>query len=263
MAAIRRCCHVHESAVIEMSFKRSGARISEGALAQTTTLFSACNVGSREFADLCRRLDARPIGYRVLKRLFDLVFSACVIVTCLVPSFALCIAVAAETKAFPIYAQERVGRRGKPFRMYKFRSMVADSENLEKYFTPEQLDTWKNERKVENDPRVTRLGAVRRKLSLDELPQFVNVFLGQISIIGPRVVTRDEIKHYGDQAACVLSVEPGISGAWQCGPRNSATWESGLRQEIELSYVRDASLTLDVQLFIKTVWVMFGKRTGR
>ena len=155
-------------------------------------------------------------------------------------------------------------RYGRPFRIYKFRSMVADADDVEKYLSSEQLAEWHRERKVADDPRVTRLGRLIRSTSLDELPQFINVLFGQISVIGPRAITYDELGEFGEDAALLLSVDPGITGAWQCGPRNEATFENGLRQSIELDYARSASLSADVSIFFKTFGVMFGKgRTGK
>lgn len=219
--------------------------------------------GSDEFKTICLSLDKRPFAYRFVKRGIDLVVSSFVILFGFIPAVILSILIALDTKGTPIYSQARVGRGGKPFKIYKFRSMVSDSDNVEKYFTPEQLEVWRSERKVDDDPRVTPLGRIIRKLSIDEFPQFINVFLGQISIVGPRVITYDELSHYGDDAALLLSVPQGISGAWQCGPRNLATFENGMRQRIELDYARRSSLRRDAHIFFKTFSVMFVERTGK
>lgn len=220
--------------------------------------------GTPEFADLCRSLDNRPVSYRALKRIFDIIFSGLVCFLGLVPCTVLAVAITLDTKGSPIYSQERVGRLGRPFRIYKFRSMVADADDVEKYFTPEQLATWRRERKVDDDPRITRLGRLIRKTSLDEIPQFLNVLLGQISIVGPRVITIDEVQNYApEDRAVLLSVPQGITGAWQCGPRNLATFENGLRQKIELAYARDANVKTDIDVFFETFKVMLVRRTGK
>ena len=210
----------------------------------------------------CRRLDRRPPTYRLAKRAFDVVFSVFVIAVGIVPCLLLAVAIALDTKGSPLYSQIRAGRNGLPFRLYKFRSMVADADNVEKYLTKEQLAAWKRERKVCDDPRVTRLGRFIRKTSLDELPQFINVLLGNISVIGPRPITYDELAEFGNDVALLLSVEPGITGAWQCGPRNEASFDNGRRQTIELGYVRDACVRLDATIFFSTFRAMFGRRTG-
>jgi len=212
--------------------------------------------------DSTSAIPKKPLGYRFVKRAFDIVFSTGVIVVGFVPGLVLSVLIVADTKGTPIYSSTRIGRGGKPFRIYKFRSMVADSDNLEKYFTPEQLAQWHQEHKVDDDPRITKLGAFIRETSIDEIPQFVNVLLGQISVIGPRVITEEEIGYFGKDKDLLLSVPPGITGMWQTGPRNLATFESGLRQKLELAYVRSASVKLDLSIVGKTVKAMV-ERTGR
>ena len=220
--------------------------------------------GTDGFARASAALDSRSLGYRFVKRTFDIAASSLVIAVGFVPCAILSVAIAADTKGTPIYTQVRVGRYGRPFRIYKFRSMVKDADNVEKYFTPEQLEIWRSESKVDNDPRITRLGRILRRTSLDELPQFINVLLGQISIIGPRPITYDELGHFGDDAALFCSVPGGITGLWQSSKRNDATFESGERQSLELSYVEHAGIALDAKCFFDTFGVVFGKRkTGR
>lgn len=221
-------------------------------------------LGAKAFADACRQLDHRSLGYRFIKRAFDIVFSAGVIVVGFVPCALLSVAIAFDTMGSPIYTQERVGRLGKPFRIYKFRTMVADADDVEKYLDAEQLAQWHRERKVDNDPRITRLGAVLRKTSLDELPQFVNVLKGQMSVIGPRVISYDELANYDpEDVPVLLSVSQGITGPWQAGPRNEASFDNGQRQAIELAYARRPSVREDLKVFFSTLGTMFVERTGR
>ena len=204
------------------------------------------------------------LGYRFVKRAFDIAFSLCATIAGLIPVALLCLAVRLESPGSPIYLQERVGYRGKPLRILKLRTMVADSDDVEKHLSPEQLTQWERERKVDDDPRVTKVGHFLRKTSLDELPQFLNVLAGQMSVVGPRPVVEDELAAYGDDAAELLSVKPGITGWWQVRARNDATYEDGNRQELELFYVRNASLAMDARVFSRTFGIMFGKgRTGR
>lgn len=224
-------------------------------------------LGTAEFEALSRSLDKRSLGYRLAKRLFDIVFSLVILAICilLLPiTLAILIATAISTKGFPIYVQKRVGRYGRPLHILKLRSMVADSDDVEKYLSPEQLAQWKRERKVDDDPRITRFGALCRKTSLDEMPQFLNVLAGQMSIIGPRPISADELEWFGDDATLYLSVPGGITGLWQSGPRNEASFENGERQCVELGYICTACLSLDMRIFFKTFGAMFGKkRTGR
>lgn len=204
----------------------------------------------------------KPLYYRFIKRAFDIVFSSCVIVVGLVPGLVLSAFIVADTKGSPLYLSTRVGKSGKLFRILKFRSMVADADDLEKHFTPEQLEKWNREHKVDNDPRITKLGSFLRSSSIDEFPQFINVLLGQMSTIGCRAITVEEVEHFGEGKGLLLSMRPGITGLWQTGPRNIATYETGLRQKYELMYVSSACLKLDAKLFFKTFKTMI-ERTGR
>ena len=129
-----------------------------------------------------RRPVAGRLGYRFAKRVFDVLFSLAVILLCFVPAAALCIAVRLESKGSPLYRQRRVGLGGRPVDVLKLRTMVADSDDVEKHLNPEQLDQWKRERKVDGDPRITKVGRLLRRTSLDELPQFLNVLAGQIPL---------------------------------------------------------------------------------
>lgn len=193
------------------------------------------------------------VGYRFIKRTFDVVFSGVVCLAGLIPSAIVCAAIAADSPGSPIFRQERVGQDGRRIGIYKFRTMVADAhEHPERYMTPEQLAQWEREQKVDDDPRITRIGRVLRNTSLDEIPQFLNVLLGDLSVIGPRPVTQAETLEFGDERDEFLSVKPGITGWWQVTERNDATWENGRRQELELYYVRHASLALDLRVFAKT-----------
>lgn len=220
--------------------------------------------GTEAFAEACRPLDRRPLGYRVAKRAFDVLFGAAVVAAALVPCALLSVAIAVDTKGSPIYSQERVGRLGRPFRIFKFRTMVADADDVGKYLDERQLEEWRRERKVTDDPRITPLGRLLRRTSLDELPQFLNVLRGDMSVIGPRAITYDELRAYGADAAELLSVPQGVTGAWQAGSRNDATFRSGERQAIELGYVRRAGLREDARVFLATFGAMFGSnRTGR
>lgn len=144
--------------------------------------------------------------------------------------------------------------------------MVADAGNVQKYLSSEQLHQWEVERKVDDDPRITKVGQFIRKCSIDEVPQFLNVLNGDLSVIGPRPITRDELEqHFSDEEkAELLSVQPGITGLWQATDRNAATFESGLRQKIELQYVHNRCFRMDWKCFTGTFGAMFGKkRTGR
>ena len=200
-------------------------------------------------------------GYLAVKRVFDVVFSAGVCLVLAVPMAVVCLAIRLESPGNPIFKQKRVGQNGDPLNIYKLRTMYADAhEHPEKYLDATQLAQWKREQKVDDDPRVTKIGRLLRRTSLDELPQFLNVLKGELSVIGPRPVTEEETLEYGDARDLVLSVKPGITGWWQVMARNDATWESGQRQALEVFYCRHASLAMDLRVFVKTFKAM---RSGR
>ena len=215
-------------------------------------------------AEVVRR-NARRWGYRALKRAFDVVFSGAVCLVALVPGAVLCAAIRLDSPGSPYFRQNRVGKDGKEIHIFKFRSMYADAHaHPEKYLDEAQLAQWRREQKVDGDPRITRIGRFIRKTSLDEVPQFLNVLLGDMSVVGPRPVTEKETREFGDRRALVLSVRPGITGLWQVTERNNATWENGMRQRLELAYVERCGVRMDLKIMFKTFGTMFGKnKTGR
>lgn len=215
-------------------------------------------------AELGERGVAGGLGYRFVKRAFDIAFSALVIAVLVIPVAILCLVIVLDSPGAPFFRQERIGKGGRPIHIWKLRTMVADAhENPGRYMTGEQLETWMREQKLDDDPRVTRVGRLLRRTSLDELPQFVNVLVGDLSVIGPRPVTLEETYEFGNERGELLSVRPGITGWWQATERNAATWANGRRQELELYYVRHASLALDARVFALTLRAMFVERTGK
>ena len=195
--------------------------------------------------------------YFFVKRLFDILFSLLVCVVLAIPVAIICIAIVIDSPGKPFFRQERVGRYGRKIKIIKLRTMVPDAHtNPERYMTPEQLATWQREQKVDNDPRLTRMGKWLRRLSLDELPQFINVLVGDLSVIGPRPVTEAETYEFGSARDEFLSCKPGITGWWQVVSRNNATWEDGGRQMLELFYVRHQSFALDLRIFARTFSAM-------
>ena len=141
--------------------------------------------------------------------------------------------------------------------------MYEDAETaIDSYLDADQKLQWEKESKVEDDPRITRIGAALRACSADELPQFLNVLMGQMSIMGPRPITSDELRWFGEDADEFCSVKPGITGYWQVNARNDASFETGKRQEMELFYVRNRSLLLDAKLFLGTFAAVV-RKTGR
>ncbi len=160
------------------------------------------------------------------------------------------------------FTQERIGKDGKIFKMYKFRSMIvgADEKLKDMLENDEELrKEFETNRKLKNDPRITRIGKFLRKTSLDEFPQFINVLKGEMSIVGPRAVIDDEIKLFGDKKEKFLSVKPGITGYWAANGRSNTTYEE--RVEMEVYYADNMSIWLDIKILFKTVIAVL-KREG-
>jgi len=152
------------------------------------------------------------------------------------------------------YSHTRIGKNGKLFKMYKFRTMVVDAdkklaEMLEK--DEELRKEWEENRKLKKDPRITKIGGFLRKTSLDEFPQFLNVLKGEMSLVGPRAVVRDEIEKFGIYKDDVLSVKPGITGYWTANGRSNTTYEE--RVQMEYKYVDNFSVLMDIKILFKTV----------
>lgn len=203
------------------------------------------------------RLKAKR-GYLIFKRIADVFLSLSVILV-FSPFFLLFALIIFFTDLHtPFYLQERIGKDGKPFRIIKFRSMRYDAEDFDKYFSGEQMEKFIAEYKIDNDPRITPVGRFIRKFSIDELPQFLNVVAGQMSLVGPRPLTLEETYFFGDDRDTLLSVRPGITGLWQVSGRNALTYESGKRQECEIRYVRNFGFKMDVSVFFKTFKAVFG-----
>ena len=156
-----------------------------------------------------------------------------------------------------------LGQGGRVIRVLKLRSMVADANDVHKYLNLEQLHQRKVEHKVDNDQRVTKVGQFIRKCSIDEMLQFLKVLKGGLSAIGPRPITKDELEqHFSEEEKEeLLSVIPGNTGLWQATDRNALTFESGLRQQIELRYVRNRCFRMDWNFFVGTFGALFGNST--
>ena len=150
--------------------------------------------------------------YIKIKRVIDVILASVALIL-LSPLFAIiAIAIKIDSKGPVFFAHKRIGKNGKIIKLYKFRSMVINAEELIKSFTPEQMREYKENYKLTNDPRITKVGKFLRKTSLDELPQLINIINGDLSIIGPRPVVADELEKYGGNKDKFLSVTPGLTG---------------------------------------------------
>ena len=197
----------------------------------------------------------KKIIYRVSKRIIDIVLSSAGLVI-LLPVFAVIALVIKLQSPGSVILKRKCVKRGGFYFMYKFRSMFADADNLEKYLTREQIDEYHRNIKVINDPRITTVGRFLRKTSLDELPQLFNVLKGEMSLVGVRPLAEEETHLYGRELDKMLSVKPGITGYWQTHGRSSATYENGKRKELELYYVHNQSFLLDISILIKTLVIL-------
>jgi Undecaprenyl-phosphate galactose phosphotransferase WbaP len=158
------------------------------------------------------------------------------------------------------YRQARIGRFGRKFHVYKFRTMVQNADQiLQTYLenSPELKAEWLATHKLKQDPRVTRIGSILRKLSLDELPQLWNIVIGDMSLVGPRPIVDAEVEKYGKCFDLYIKVRPGLTGLWQVSGRNDTTYER--RVELDEFYVLNRSLRLDLQILWKTVFVVLKK----
>ena len=199
-----------------------------------------------------RNVKRKPF-YEAVKRIFDFLLALVGTVVLSPILLLVAIAIVAEDKGSVFYKATRVGLHGKPIKVYKFRSMKTGADRLEDMLTPEELEEYKKNFKLERDPRITKVGAFMRKTSLDELPQLLNIIGGSLSLVGPRPVLQEETELYGEDRDLLLSVKPGLTGLWQASGRSNITYEDGARQAMELRYVRERGFLLDIKILFMTV----------
>lgn len=203
--------------------------------------------------------DRSRLVYRAVKRTFDIVFSGVVLIVIAIPSLILAAAIRLESEGCPFYSQIRVGQTRpdgslSTFRMWKFRSMYRDAD--------ERLAELKEQNeiagamfKMKEDPRVTKIGKFIRKHSIDEFPQFLNVFLGQMSVVGPRPPLPNEVAEYTKYDLQRLAVKPGITGWWQVTDRNSTGFDGMVRRDLE--YIARRGIVTDLKIVFLTVLEVF------
>jgi exopolysaccharide production protein ExoY len=194
------------------------------------------------------------VSYRIVKRLVDITVSGMMLLL-LAPLFAaITIAVRISSPGPAFYRERRIGRFGKQFTIYKFRSMYT-KQYLQDVMRYEENEHVQMQRRVDKkhvyDPRITRVGTILRKLSLDELPQLINVLKGDMSLVGPRPVVEAELPRYGNYAIFYKLMYPGLSGLWQVSGRNDVSYEARVR--LDVAYCRKWSPLLDVAILARTV----------
>ncbi|WEX11964.1 sugar transferase [Chelativorans sp. AA-79] len=209
---------------------------------------------SVNFSTVDTNVDLSPPLGGVLKRGFDVVGAACGLIL-LSPLFLLVAALVKLSDGGTVfYGHPRIGRGGRSFRCLKFRTMRQDGDLvLAAYLcdNPQARAEWETTCKLKHDPRVTRVGAVLRKLSLDELPQILNILAGDMSIVGPRPVVQEELERYGNAAVFYLKSRPGLTGLWQVSGRNDVSYAT--RVAFDRHYVETWSLAQDIRIIAKTV----------
>ena len=196
-------------------------------------------------------------NYKVIKRALDIIISFVGLVILFPFLVVIAIAIKIDSKGPVLFRHKRIGKGGKTIYIYKYRTMLPNAEDMINEFNDEQLKEFKENYKLKKDPRITRVGRFLRKTSIDELPQLLNILKGELSLVGPRPVVQEELERYGKNADKFLSVMPGLTGYWQANGRSLTTYEQ--RMKMELYYVENCTLLLDIKIFFKTIFIVFKK----
>jgi undecaprenyl-phosphate galactose phosphotransferase len=200
---------------------------------------------------------AQPAN-KLIKKVFDMIVGSLLLVFLAIPMMIISFLIRVDSKGPAIFLQDRIGRNNKRFRCYKFRTMYIDAEErLQSLLVNDEQASkeWEKRWKLEQDPRITKIGKLLRQSSLDELPQIFNVLKGEMSLVGPRPVTQEEIdKYYKEQSRLYFGVPPGITGLWQVSGRSNTTYDH--RIALDSWYVRNWNLWLDIVILFKTVKVV-------
>ncbi|WP_017303000.1 sugar transferase [Spirulina subsalsa] len=197
------------------------------------------------------------------KRLFDIVFSLTVLIVCSPLYLVLALLIALSSPGPIFYVQKRVGKNYKPFGCIKFRTMVNNADALLDEMilnSPQLRSEFEMDFKIRNDPRVTRIGRFLRLTSLDEFPQFLNVLMGDMSVVGPRPLVPGELKRYGRNIDRVLTIRPGITGLWQVSGRNDIPYHR--RVQIDVYYANSRTWWMDLYVIVKTMGVILFPRNN-
>ena len=196
--------------------------------------------------------------YLFVKRMLDLICSLLAIVVFSPFFLIVAVAIRLTSEGPAIYKHKRIGYHGRTIGIYKFRSMVVDADNFNKYLSVQQLYEFGKNYKLDNDPRVTRIGRTLRKVSLDELPQLFNIFKGEMSLVGPRPILNDELVKYGLYRDAYMSVKPGLTGMWQVNGRSCTTYED--RVLLDVKYINSRSVSGDLKLIFQTVGTVLSRK---
>ncbi|SCJ73306.1 Putative colanic biosynthesis UDP-glucose lipid carrier transferase [uncultured Clostridium sp.] len=200
-------------------------------------------------------MNIKKKNYEQIKRTMDVLFSG-VVLLLLIPLFIIVgIAIKVDSSGPIFFSQKRVGKDGEIFKIYKFRSMIANAEELKKKLIDENEASGPMF-KIKKDPRITRVGKFIRKTSIDELPQLFNVLKGDMSLVGPRPSLPNEVEEFEPWMLRRLDVRPGLTCYWQVMGRNSISFEEWMK--LDVKYVNERTLWIDIELIFKTIFVLFG-----
>ena len=195
--------------------------------------------------------------YKFIKIIFDLLFSLLFLIAFSPLFLIICLLIKLSSRGPIFFLQKRIGRNNIPFKCIKFRTMYPEAKDILENLLLQDSDfkkEFEETHKIKNDPRITTIGKLLRKTSLDELPQFINVLRGEMSIIGPRPIVKDEKKKYGKNLKKILLIKPGITGLWQVSGRNNLTYKR--RVELDLNYVENYNLLMDLRILLRTFGVI-------
>jgi len=216
------------------------------------------NVQNSILKEQIEQMEHREV-YEFLKRTVDIICSLIGLIVLIPILVIVAIFIRIESKGSIIFTQDRVGKDGIVFKMYKFRSMVINAEELK-----EKLSN-KNERigpmfKIKNDPRITNVGRIIRKTSIDELPQLLNILKGEMTIVGPRPSLPDEVKEFEGWMLKRLNVKPGLTCYWQVLGRNDIEFNEWMK--LDIKYVKERNILIDIKLILKTFFVLIGDKNA-
>ncbi len=197
-------------------------------------------------------------GYEFFKRTFDVISSMIVLILASPIFIIVALVIRLESKGKIIFGHTRIGKDGIPFKVYKFRSMYENAAEIFEGFTEEQKKEYYENFKLDNDPRITRVGNFIRKTSLDELPQLINIIKGDMSVVGPRPIVEKEIEKYGAYFDKVFSVKGGLTGYWQANGRSDTTYDE--RVMMDVYYVDNRSFLMDLKIIFQTIVSVIKKK---
>ena len=200
-------------------------------------------------------------SFDIVKRFIDIIGAFLGLILFLPTMLIVGALVRIDSKGPIIFGHKRLGKGGKLIKVYKFRSMVQNAEEVLKKLTPEEKKEFELNFKLENDPRITKIGGFLRKSSLDELPQFFNVLIGNMTLVGPRPIVEKELEKYGQYKDKLLSVKPGLTGNWQVSGRSDTTYEE--RVLLDMNYIDKRSILNDISIIFKTVYVVIVKKGAK